>query len=178
MTMNNAKRKGSLIQVGLGYLLILAILVTLGCLLYALIGAHLGWPQLSPQDLALHGFGIWFAISWTCPAILLVWDRLAVSRSSRFVGTVAETPVSPLSKASDSPDIYWLPELKEYLRENYSLLKRRKVRFLLVVGEPEQVEAIAPDLEGKKWLIGHDTLLLWGGSLQSKFDDSHLEAWR
>ncbi len=178
MAMNNAKYKGSLIRVGLGYLLILALLVILGCLLYALSGTHFGWPQLSLKDLALRGFGIWFAIGWTCPTILLAWDRLAGTRSNRIIGMVAETPVSPLSKPSDSPDISWFPELKEHLRENYSFLKRPKVRFLLVVGEPEQVEAIAPKLAVQKWLEGHDTILLWGGSLQSKFDDSRLEAWR
>jgi type VI secretion system protein ImpL len=176
--MYNAKYKGSLIRVGLGYLLILALLVILGCLLYALSGIHFGWPQLSLKDLALHGFGIWFAIAWTCPTILLVWDRLAVTRSNRIVGTVAETPVSPLSKPTDSPDISWLPELREHLRENYSFLKRPKVRFLLVVGEPEQVEAIAPKLEEQKWLAGHDTILLWGGSIQSEFDDDRLAQWQ
>ncbi|HEF4762726.1 TPA: type VI secretion protein VasK, partial [Pseudomonas putida] len=68
--------------------------------------------------------------------------------------------------------------INEELSEQHGLLWRFKVRVFLVVGEPDQIDAIAPSLKDKKWLVGHDTVLLWGGSLQSKFEDSHLKAWR
>lgn len=54
-------------------------------------------------------------------------------------------------------------ELKDHLRNRYGYFWRRKVRLLLVVGEPAQIEAIAPRLAEKQWLEGQDTVLLWGG---------------
>ncbi|WP_256672804.1 ImcF-related family protein [Pseudomonas sp. C1C7] len=67
--------------------------------------------------------------------------------------------------------------LKAYLRENHGPLWRFKVRLLLVVGEPEQIDAIAPTLKDKKWLIGHDTVLLWGGSPQQPLDKTWNDHW-
>ncbi|WP_207261458.1 ImcF-related family protein [Pseudomonas sp. GW101-3H06] len=68
-------------------------------------------------------------------------------------------------------------DLKEYLREQHRFFWRHKVRVLLVVGEPEQIEAIAPDLRDKKWLVGHDTVLLWGGSVQKPLDETWDAHW-
>ncbi|MBC3948668.1 ImcF-related family protein [Pseudomonas folii] len=66
---------------------------------------------------------------------------------------------------------------KAHLRENYNLLWRRKVRLLLVIGEPQQIEAIAPGLAEKRWLEGHDTVLLWGGSATAKPEEL-FKPWR
>ncbi|MCW1247023.1 type VI secretion protein VasK, partial [Pseudomonas sp. SAICEU22] len=53
--------------------------------------------------------------------------------------------------------------LREHLRFQYGPLWRHKVRFLLIVGEPTEITAIAPHLAKKKWLEGQRTVLLWGG---------------
>ncbi|MCQ3032706.1 type VI secretion protein VasK [Pseudomonas syringae] len=66
---------------------------------------------------------------------------------------------------------------KAHLRENYNLLWRRKVRLLLVIGEPEHIEAIAPGLAEKRWLEGHDTVLLWGGSAKTNPEEL-FKPWR
>ncbi|NWL22244.1 ImcF-related family protein [Pseudomonas umsongensis] len=71
-----------------------------------------------------------------------------------------------------------LNKLEHYLREQHGTFWRHKVRLLLVVGEPDQITAIAPDLKDKKWLAGHDTILLWGGSIRSKFDDNRFAPWQ
>ncbi|WLH69948.1 ImcF-related family protein [Pseudomonas sp. FP2309] len=65
-----------------------------------------------------------------------------------------------------------------YLRERYGVFWRRKVRLLLVVGEPSQIEAIAPNLTKKCWLEGQNTVLLWAGSVQGDPQDASLLQWR
>lgn len=70
-----------------------------------------------------------------------------------------------------------LPELLDHLRERYGLFWRRKVRLLLVVGEPAQIEAIAPTLAKQFWLEGQGTVLLWGGSAQATLDQSFPAQW-
>jgi len=177
MTKINGKDKGSLAQVGLGYLLIAALLVLLGCLLYGLGGDYFGWPPMPLKSLVQWGGGIWFALCWFCPVILLAWDRLVMTRAERAVGAAVETPTSPLSKENGAADNSWVPELKEYLRKNHGIFWRRNIRLLLIVGEPEQIGAIAPGLKEKKWLAGEDTILLWGGSMQGKLDKSWLAHW-
>nr|WP_314527523.1 ImcF-related family protein [uncultured Pseudomonas sp.] len=55
---------------------------------------------------------------------------------------------------------------------------RRKIRLLLIVGEPDEIKAIAPGLTPDYWLEGQDTVLIWGGSLQAKPEASQLEQYR
>jgi type VI secretion system protein ImpL len=178
MAVIKQESKGSLMTVGLGYLLVVTVLVVLGCVLYDLSHRYFGWTQLPLKSLALWGLVIWFVLCWFCPAILLAWDRLAVVRTKRVARMDAEAPNSPLSQRTNSPDETWLPKLQEHLREQHGLFWRRKVRFLLVVGEPDQIQAIAPGLNRKQWLAGHNTVLLWGGSVQTKLDESDLARWQ
>ncbi len=63
-----------------------------------------------------------------------------------------------------------------HLRQRHGGFWRRKVRILLVIGEAEQAEAIAPGLTTRHWLEGSRTLLLWGGNLQDESDEPLL-AW-
>ncbi|NAT57959.1 type VI secretion protein VasK [Pseudomonas syringae pv. actinidifoliorum] len=170
--------KGSWGRVGLGYLLIMTLLVLLGGLLYGLCSGYLGWPKVPIKHLLLWGLGLWFALCWFCPVILLAWDRLALRHAQRVVGPVTETPNSRLNPQPTSPDAARTGELREHLRERYGLFWRRKVRLLLVVGEPAQIEAIAPTLTEQRWLEGHGTVLLWGGSAQATLDQSFPAQWR
>lgn len=72
--------------------------------------------------------------------------------------------------------------LRGYLRDQYGVFWRRHIRLLLVVGEPSEIEAIAPGLSEQRWLEGQDTVLLWGGSVQGDgalFAQWHgLSRWR
>ncbi|CAK9890000.1 hypothetical protein PS652_02833 [Pseudomonas fluorescens] len=170
--------KGSLVRVGLGYLLIMTLLVLLGGLLYSLCGGYLGWPQLPLKQLVLWSLGVWFALCWFCPVILLAWDRLAARQALRVVGLDAEASISPLSPVSSSPDALAVGELRDHLRDRYGFFWRRKVRLLLVIGEPAQIEAIAPTLAEQRWLEGQGTVLLWGGSAQATLEQSFPAQWR
>ncbi|TDB40409.1 type VI secretion protein VasK, partial [Photorhabdus khanii subsp. guanajuatensis] len=71
-----------------------------------------------------------------------------------------------------------LNELGDRLHRRYGMFWGYKVRILLLVGEAEQVEAIAPGLTTQHWLEGHRTLLLWGGSLHTEPDAAQLAALR
>lgn len=70
-----------------------------------------------------------------------------------------------------------LSALRGHLRERYGFFWRRKVRLLLVVGEPEQIEAIVPSLAQQHWLEGQGTVLLWGGSAHAQLDQSFSNQW-
>ncbi|TKK27394.1 type VI secretion protein VasK [Pseudomonas sp. CFBP13528] len=169
--------RGSLIRVGLGYVLIMTLLVLLGGLLYGLCAGYLGWPKMPAKQLALWGLGVWFALCWLCPVILLAWKRLAVAQALRVVGPVAKTPTAQLKPAPEPPDTSKAGELRDHLRNHYGFFWRRKVRLLLVVGEPAEIEAIAPTLAGQFWLEGQGTVLLWGGSAQTVLAQSLPTQW-
>ncbi|BCD87430.1 type VI secretion protein VasK [Pseudomonas solani] len=68
--------------------------------------------------------------------------------------------------------------LRAHLRQNFGLFWHRKARLVLVIGEPDEVTAIAPDLTGAQWLEGEGVVLLWGGSGQEGADEARLDQWR
>ena len=50
-------------------------------------------------------------------------------------------------------------EARQYLRHNLGFFWRRRTRLLLVIGEPDEVVAIAPGLAEKQWLEGEGVVL-------------------
>ncbi|WP_448197115.1 ImcF-related family protein [Pseudomonas putida] len=79
---------------------------------------------------------------------------------------------------SNAEDPFGVPELRAHLNGRYGFFWRRKIRLLLVVGESEQIEAIAPGLSEQRWLEGQNTVLLWAGSIQGEPQDALLLQWR
>ncbi|MCK3668974.1 ImcF-related family protein [Photorhabdus noenieputensis] len=65
-----------------------------------------------------------------------------------------------------------------HLSRRYGRFWRNKVRILLVMGEDQEVDQIAPGLVQQKWQEGEHNLLLWGGSLQVQPDKAQLQALR
>ncbi|MBT8769578.1 type VI secretion protein VasK, partial [Pseudomonas sp. DB1] len=92
-----------------------------------------------------------------------------VSAPVQAVGAEAHTSLAASVK---------IEAIKEGLRGTTGLFWRRNVRLLLVLGEPDQIEAIAPTLSEQRWLECEGVLLLWGGSTQSEPDTAQLEQWR
>lgn len=76
--------------------------------------------------------------------------------------------------SSPSEDI--LTDLSSNIRLRYGPFWRRKVRLLLVTGEPEEAEAIAPGLTGQHWLEGDHTVLIYGGRPTAEPDVTLLTA--
>jgi type VI secretion system protein ImpL len=56
-----------------------------------------------------------------------------------------------------------LTNLRSFLRTRYGLFWRYKVRLFLIIGEPAEVESIAPGLTGQRWLEGDGIVLIHGG---------------
>lgn len=48
----------------------------------------------------------------------------------------------------------------------------------MVVGEPDEIAALAPQLAEQGWLEGQRTVLIHGGSLQRPADETGLSEWR
>ncbi|WET08290.1 ImcF-related family protein [Pseudomonas sp. D3] len=67
--------------------------------------------------------------------------------------------------------------MRAHLRDHHGIFWRRKTRLLLVIGEPTEIEAIAPTLADQQWLEGQGTVLLWGGSAQAALDQSFPKHW-
>jgi len=74
----------------------------------------------------------------------------------------------PTQASVPEPQDDRVAQVQSYLHEQYGPLWRRKVRLLLVVGEPEQIDATAPGLAEQHWLEGQRTVLLWGGSVRAE----------
>lgn len=68
-------------------------------------------------------------------------------------------------------------QIQTHLRQHHGQFWRRRVRLYVVVGEPTEVEAVAPGLTRQLWLMGKDDVLLWGGSVQTTIDKALIEQW-
>jgi type VI secretion system protein ImpL len=118
-------------------------------------------------DLLLKG-----ALLWTLLFVMTVLTWQIVQNGIRkLVSSSQKLPPAPPVETDAQKQ---QAEMSEALREQHGLLWRFKVRVFLVVGEPEQINAIAPDLAKHHWLEGHDTVLLWGGSTQTATSDTVL----
>lgn len=69
-------------------------------------------------------------------------------------------------------------ELSSHLRSRYGMLWRRKVRLLLIIGEPVRVEVIAPGLTEQGWQEGNYTVLIYGGRPVAELDVELLASLR
>lgn len=74
----------------------------------------------------------------------------------------------------------WLnvSRMQSYLRDHHGRLWPFKLRLLLVVGEPEQVEAVAPGLVAQRWLEGRNHVLIYGGSPRATLCEALLASLR
>ena len=128
---------------------------------------------------------LWIAVGTTVLTLLTTLGyRLTGNQIGRSVyrrnedgddaGEVSPTDAQQVANVSRSS----LTDLRLHLRTNIAFFWRHKVRLLLVVGEAEQIEAIAPGLAAQQWLEGEDTVLLWGGSVQGEPAARLIEQWR
>ncbi|MCA6220121.1 ImcF-related family protein [Photorhabdus antumapuensis] len=117
-------------------------------------------------------------IVWIVSMVGVVW-LLNLFRDYKQRLPVQEIAVNPpVEQAVLSEAPFYFQRLQYQLRRRYGPLWRRRVCILLVMGQREQVEAIAPGLTHQHWLEGESNLLLWGGSLQTPPDKAQLQALR
>jgi type VI secretion system protein ImpL len=84
---------------------------------------------------------------------------------------IREIPLTPrLDGSRKAEQLPTWEEIQRHLRGTYGYFWCRHVRVLLVVGEPDEIAAIAPGLGAEqRWQEAQGTLLLWGGSLQGEW---------
>ncbi|MFF7710475.1 type VI secretion protein VasK, partial [Pseudomonas sp. NPDC007930] len=175
MNNNDVQAQHSSVWMVVGYGILMAALVLLACLFYYGYHAEYGWPPLSLARLAVYGLSGWLALGILCPLLLMAWDGLARMRAAGALGT--SVPWAP-RQAPVSSALTWPGSLRGTLRQQYGPLWRHKVRVVLVTGEPEQIEAVAPTLAAQHWLEAEGVLLLHGGSLQSEPAAALVQQWR
>ena len=168
MASENNTQKASQVRKVLSYIAFTFFFVAIGCLLYSLLAEHVGWPRLPLTRIGLWAAGIGGGLLLFCPFFLWAWNRLSVDTAL----AVAGEPKALAEEGSRQKKADVVAEILNRLPDQYGYFWRRKVRLLLVVGEPEQVEAIAPGLAKQRWLEGEGTVLLWGGSLQQGLDEA------
>jgi type VI secretion system protein ImpL len=137
--------------------LVVAVLVAVGAVAWWLWAGPQTVSRAALQDVLLKALVCWLLLSGVAIVIWRVVQhgiRTLVKRSHDLPSP--EPAVLPGKRR---------PEVVEHLRNHYGLFWRHKVRLLLIVGETEQIEAIAPGLVAGKWLEGQGTVLLWGGSM-------------
>lgn len=121
--------------------------------------------------------GLMFAALALLGGYQLLGSRSGLSSYRRQRGDDQAKPV-PSSSAQDKEGSSITAKLHHHLREHYGYFWRRKVRVLLLVGETEQIEALAPGLLEAQWLEGQGALLLWGGSVRGELSQPLIAQWR
>ncbi len=139
---------------------ILAALVVAGAALWWWFMELPVFSRTVVQDLALKGILLWALLFGTA---LVAWQ--VVQRGIRRLVLGPWLLPVPLSTEPDEQQDQ--AEVIQGLRRRHGIFWRHKVRLLLVVGEPTEIEAIAPTLADQHWLEGQGTVLLWGGSAQT-----------
>ncbi|WP_226503050.1 ImcF-related family protein [Pseudomonas sp. MWU16-30317] len=123
------------------------------------------------RDVLLKGVLLWAVLFGMA---LVAWQIVQKGIRNLVLGSWAP-PQSSSGEPDERPD---LADIVGRLREHYGLFWRRKVRLLLIIGEPSEIAAIAPTLAEKYWLEGQNTVLLWGGSAQSNLEQTFPTHWR
>ncbi|NWA04998.1 type VI secretion protein VasK, partial [Pseudomonas gingeri] len=127
--------------------LIVAVLVVIGTGAWWLWAGP--WPasRLQLQDIlfkALLGWALLFALA------ALSW-RIVLHGLRKLVIGPEPLPTLPPAQSDAQKE---RSRLLEHLRDRHGPFWRRKVRVLLVVGEHEQIEALAPGLSKDRWQQG------------------------
>lgn len=114
-------------------------------------------------------------------SIILLRDiaGIAVNKVSLLFFNTSDKSIAIKKEIPESAKVSSLAEqIREQLLHRYGLFWRRKLRWILVTGEPTEVEKVAPGLIAQGWQTGNDALLIWGGSPKSPLDENWLKSLR
>lgn len=126
--------------------------------------------QTSLMDLFFKGLISWGLLFLTA---VLVWQ--AVLHGIRELVCHPRKQPPGLEVETGPTDVG--AQIQQHLRQHHGRFWRHRVRLYVVVGEPTEVEAVAPGLTQQLWLMGTDVVLLWAGSVQSALDKALIEQW-
>ncbi|OWO79107.1 type VI secretion protein VasK, partial [Photorhabdus luminescens] len=134
------------------------------------------WGEHRTTDSETFNHLLWVCgIAWVLIVVVSMLGFITVTLFVKNKVTDVKPDPRPLLPASEPYDY---GDLGDRMRLRYGVFWWYKVRILLVVGEVEQVEAIAPGLTTAHWQEGYRSLLLWGGSLQAEPNTAQLMALR
>lgn len=148
-----------------GSTLIAVALATVGWLIWR-YGDRIGLVEDRDKVLAFLLLSVIVLILRFAPKLLAHIKRQQHQQQGVATGLrpASDGTLPPSSKRASPKD-----EIPGQLQAQYGYFWKRKVRLLLVVGEPDQIDAVAPGLSKQQWLEGQDTVLLHGGSLKGQW---------
>lgn len=157
----------------IGFVVLTAILVVgFGLIILIWQFPHLMGIAAGSEEQTAWLLGVAAATITACAgAVSFQWltQRLGRAEYLRKASEISPQPASAEGAGPGEDKALQIADaLKEHLHHQYTPFQRTRTRFILVVGEPEQIEAIAPGLADAQWLEGQNTVLLWGGSPQSQ----------
>lgn len=148
-----------------GSALIAVTLAAVGVLIWR-YGDRIGLVENRDKVLAFLLLSVIVLILRFAPKLLIHIKRQQHQEQGVATGVrpASDGTLPPSSKRASPKD-----EIPGQLQAQYGFFWKRKVRLLLVVGEQEQIDAVAPGLSKQQWLEGQDTVLLHGGSLKGQW---------
>ena len=170
MTQKIESQKMSMGQTALLLAVTLAVLVAVGAAIWWLLMAPRPMSWVVIRDVVFTGVMLWVLFFGMA---LVAWQIIQKGVRNLVVGARV-LPPSPPAEPDECKD---QAALIQHLRTCYGFFWRRKVRLLLVIGEPAEIKAIAPTLAEHHWLETQGTVLLWGGSAQAKLDQPFQNPW-
>ncbi|WP_159564208.1 ImcF-related family protein [Budvicia diplopodorum] len=114
-------------------------------------------------------------------SIILLRDigGLAINKVSLLFFKSSDKSIVIKDNVPESAKVRSLAEqIRDQLFHRYGPLWCHKLRWILVTGESNEVEKVAPGLIAQGWQIGNDALLIWGGSSKSVLDENWLTSLR
>ncbi|MGV8919994.1 MAG: ImcF-related family protein [Pseudomonas sp.] len=162
---------------------LIGLLLLTGVIVGLIVWRFPEWLGMLPGS-EQQNIGLWVTSVATLAVVMLStayhrWGpQLGRSAYRRLEADDVPRTVQPGAGSGDVEVAKRVGLIKDQLRQRYGYFWRQNVRLLLVVGEPAQIEAIAPGLAEQRWLEGQGTVLLWGGSVQADLDQSVPAQWR
>lgn len=130
-----------------------------------LLGKHYG---LSPTQTGLAWLGVQALLTAVMAGYRLYQQREPKSEDDRQ-NTARQGKVSTPA---------YILEMRDYLKYHYGLNWRRKVRFVVICGSPNQADLAVPGLTDAGWLEANNVVAIWGGNLLSGADSARIAALR
>lgn len=132
------------------------------------------WLAITPGSDG-QGIGLWVVsiVAFVSVMLLVAYPLLgrSLGRAAYYRQDADDLPAPAQPDVSPTQEMQSVATLKQYLRTHYGPFWHHNVRLLLVVGEPAQIDAIAPGLSTDRWQHGRDLVLLLGGSVLDASED-------
>lgn len=157
--------------VGIGFLT-LVLVIGLGLIVLIWHSPHVVGITAGSAQQSAWLLGVAAVQLTACLGVVSYWLLTHRLGRAEYLKRAKEQPSQPATgvtaESAEERALKVTAGLNAHLLQQYTPLQRLRTRFYLIVGEPRQIEAIAPGLADAKWLDSQNTVLLWGGSPQTQ----------